>query len=94
MAENDENENLLGNSKVKIIKKLNLEGKDIISRRSKSKKRLKKYLKNENKIPNFCFRFEQRNKKTSSHFIGVIYCYQERSLRGPTFTAPGQIYNY
>jgi hypothetical protein len=37
MAENDENENLLGNSKVKIIKKLNLEGKDIISRRSKSK---------------------------------------------------------
>ena len=38
MADNDENENLLGEEgqpKPRIIKKLNLEGKDIISKRCK-----------------------------------------------------------
>ena len=39
MAENDENENLLGRAENKIINKLNLEGRDIISRRSKFNKK-------------------------------------------------------
>ena len=84
MAENDENENLLGNKKVTIIKKLNLEGKDIISLRSKSKKVIQINIKKRKKN-NLYIRFDRRNKKTSSHFISLIYCYQERSLRGPTF---------
>jgi len=50
MAENDENENLLGNKKVTIIKKLNLEGKDIISLRSKSKKVIQINIKKRKKI--------------------------------------------